>query len=59
VLRHERPNYHPNLSAPLRAGLRDWRRDLSASEAAEFEAIAGALSERLGYQPSIAVGRTT
>jgi hypothetical protein len=56
VLRYERPNYHPNLSAPLRAGLRDWRRDLSQAEATEFEEIAGALSERLGYQSVTAVG---
>lgn len=57
VLRHERPNYHRNLSAPLRAGLRDWRRDLSDAEAAEFEQIAGALSSRLGYEPVTASGR--
>jgi hypothetical protein len=58
VLRHERPNYHPHLGEPLQAGLRNWRRDLSDKEAAEFEQIAGALSERLGYGSS-AVDRLT
>jgi hypothetical protein len=56
VLRFERPNYHPHLGEPLRTGLRDWRRDLSDEEAAEFEVIAGALSTRLGY-PSAGVER--
>jgi hypothetical protein len=45
----------PGLSAnaawlPPQPGRRDWRRDLSADEAARFEAVAGDLLEALGYE---------
>jgi hypothetical protein len=49
VLRHERPRYHDRLAEPLRADVRNWRRELSAAEIAEFDRLAGDLSGRLGY----------
>ncbi len=46
------PGYHRNLSRPPTAGLRDWRRDLSAAEVERFELVAGDLVGELGYEPS-------
>jgi Sulfotransferase family len=44
------PSAHQRLLLPPTTGLRDWRRELSASEVARFEAIAGSLLDDLGYQ---------
>jgi hypothetical protein len=45
----------PDLSAkrawrPVTAGLRDWRRQMSAADLERFEAAAGALLEEIGYE---------
>ena len=42
--------HHVNLAKPVTAGLRDWRRDLSARDVAAVEAVAGELLSRLGYE---------
>lgn len=40
---------HQNLKKPPTKGMRDWRREMSAKDAAVFEALAGDLLARLGY----------
>ena len=44
-------------AAPLRAGLRDWRRELNVDDRLLFEAAAGDLLEELGYGRSVNVDR--
>jgi Sulfotransferase family len=41
---------HSRLRQPPTAGVRDWRRDMSASDIALFEALAGDALEDLGYE---------
>lgn len=45
----ERP-HQQSLKRPLTQGLRDWRAELSAADAAAFESIAGDLLSELGYE---------
>ena len=47
-----RKPHQQSLRRPPTPGLRDWRRNMSAEEAAEFEAIAGDLLAELGYELS-------
>jgi Sulfotransferase family len=44
----ERPHYR-NVTRPPTPGLRDWRREMSPTDAATFEAIAGRVLEEAGY----------
>jgi Sulfotransferase family len=46
------PAYHRNLTAPLTADLRNWRRDLGTEQVARFELVAGRLLTDLGYEPA-------
>lgn len=41
---------HQNLLKPPTTGLRDWRRQLSVSDAALFDVVAGDLLNELGYE---------
>jgi hypothetical protein len=41
---------HTKLAEPIRPGVRDWRRDMTRSEVARFEMIAGARLVELGYE---------
>lgn len=51
----ERSRYrHDNLAKPPTPGLRDWRRDMSSSDVAVFESIAGHLLDELGYERGVA-----
>lgn len=43
------PKHHRNLAKPPTKGMRDWRRQMEASDVATFESIAGDLLEELGY----------
>jgi hypothetical protein len=45
----QRP-HQQSLKQPLTPGLRDWRRELSAADAAAFESVAGDLLRELGYE---------
>jgi Sulfotransferase family/Glycosyl transferase family 2 len=47
-----RPEYHQRLALPPTAGLRDWRRDMSAADVRRFDRIAGRTLRRLGYTSS-------
>jgi hypothetical protein len=49
----ERRNHHTRLGRPPTKGLRDWRTQMSASDLAGFEAIAGDLLEDLGYERAV------
>lgn len=42
--------HHQNLYQPPTVGLRDWRRQLSTSDVAVFESLAGDLLDELGYE---------
>jgi hypothetical protein len=42
--------YHARSASPPRMGARDWRYEMVPPEVAKFEAIAGPLLERLGYE---------
>lgn len=44
------PDEHPHLFQPPTSGLRDWRREMSPSDRALFESIAGDLLGQLGYE---------
>jgi hypothetical protein len=44
---------HTNLSLPPRSGLRDWRREMTPSQVAVFEALAGDLLQELGYARAV------
>ena len=46
------PGYHRHLAEPVRPDLRDWRSDLTPSEQARVELVAGSLLAELGYPPS-------
>jgi hypothetical protein len=46
------PDYHRHLGEPLRDDVRDWRRDLTPSQQARVELVAGPLLAELGYPPS-------
>jgi hypothetical protein len=61
MLRHERsanalvarttnPGAHRELAKPIRSGVRDWRHQMTSSEVARFELIAGATLDELGYE---------
>ena len=58
----ERP-HHANLALPVTPGLRDWRREMPATDVALVEAVAGDLLSELGYErrfpkvPLVARGR--
>ena len=52
VPRHEHWQ-HAHLDQPPTSGLRDWRRDMSPSELALFEAVAGAQLEAAGYERAV------
>lgn len=41
---------HQNLKKPPTKGMRDWRREMSRKDAAVFEALAGDLLAKLGYE---------
>lgn len=43
------PQAYESSAAPLTAGLRDWRTQMAAADAALFDAIAGGLLQELGY----------
>jgi hypothetical protein len=43
------PDVHKTLTTPIRAGVRDWRRDLTPKQAARLQLIAGSLLDDLGY----------
>lgn len=45
-----RPKQHQNLLLPMTAGLRDWRRQMSAEDVRTFEGIAGPQLHELGYE---------
>ncbi len=45
-----RPQQHRSLSLPPTKGLRDWKRDLKGEDLEVFEALAGDLLTRLGYE---------
>ena len=45
----ERP-HQQNLKRPLTPRLRDWRTEMSAADAGEFESVAGDLLRELGYE---------
>jgi Sulfotransferase family len=42
--------HQQSLKQPLTLGLRDWRRELRAADAAAFESVAGDLLRELGYE---------
>jgi hypothetical protein len=44
------PEHHRRLALAPTPGLRDWRRDMSAADAARFEAVAGDALAELGYR---------
>jgi hypothetical protein len=46
------PDYHRHLAEPVRADLRDWRRDLAPAQVARVELVAGRLLDDLGYARS-------
>jgi hypothetical protein len=46
----ESPEHHQRLFLPPTKGLRDWRTQMSASDAAVFDVIAGDLLADLGYE---------
>jgi Sulfotransferase family len=48
-LRHNRPAYSRSLEAPIR-GARDWRWQMPASDARDFESVAGDLLTLLEYE---------
>ncbi|MGH9156427.1 MAG: sulfotransferase family protein [Acidimicrobiales bacterium] len=48
-----------NLFRPLTKGVRDWRTEMSSSEQAVFDAIAGELLADLGYERSRPAARAT
>jgi hypothetical protein len=61
---HERggqakPDARRGPSAPLTAGLRDWRTDLDSSQRVQFEATAGDLLDELGYGRSVTIDAQT
>lgn len=47
-----RPDAHQRLREPPTSGVRDWRQDMSPSEVATFELVAGPLLEACGYDLS-------
>ena len=46
------PDYHRHLAEPVRAGVRDWRHDLTPSQQARVDLVAGPLLAELGYPPA-------
>jgi hypothetical protein len=46
------PEDHRNLLRPPTKGLRNWRAELSASQVALFDALAGRTLARFGYEPA-------
>jgi len=46
----DHPESHSRLRLPPTQGLRDWRTEMSPDDAERFEAIAGSLLSRLGYE---------
>lgn len=50
VTQCEAPEHHQRLFLPPTKGLRDWRTQMSAADAATFEIIAGDLLAGLGYE---------
>jgi hypothetical protein len=46
------PDYHRHLAEPVRADIRDWRRDLAPAQVARVELVAGRLLDDLGYPRS-------
>lgn len=44
------PGVHGSVAEPIRTGVRDWRREMSAAEVARFELVAGGLLDELGYE---------
>ena len=45
-----RKRHQQRLNEPPRAGVRDWRTEMSASDRAAFEEVAGELLAELGYE---------
>lgn len=51
ILGHiDHPESHSRLRLPPTPGLRDWRTEMSTDDVARFDAIAGPLLSRLGYE---------
>jgi len=44
------PKLHGNIARPPTPGIRDWRRDLTASDIRGYDAVAGKTLERFGYE---------
>jgi hypothetical protein len=49
--------HQQSLNRPLTPGIRDWRKEMSAADAAAFEDVAGGLLEALGYELSTGSSR--
>lgn len=47
------PHRHENLVLPPTKGLRDWRQVMSKDQLQTFEALAGTLLEKLGYERAV------
>lgn len=52
------PGDHQGLFRPPVAGVRDWRRDMSSTDAAAFHVLAGDVLEQLGYDRPVAAPRS-